>query len=303
MLDLRRLQYLETLYRCRSFTKASEELFITQSTLSIAIKNLEESLGVKLLVRGAKGIDFTLEGEEFILYAQRILKECAEAEKYMSDLSDSKTQTLHIGFSPTLGADIQSYLLSPEFSRQHPHASLYFDEGFMNYQIDKIRRGLLDISYNALPPFGEASEDLNLIKITEEEIFAVLPPHHHLSQCDKISVSQLSGENITLLDDGSLIRHLVLERLKQSGVVSHIRSSHNQVFCMINIIKMGNYIGFLNASNKYMANYLANNGLIIRPLDPPVKFDVGFISKQQRHIPRLAKELINFVQASEHVAD
>ena len=67
---------------------------------------------------------------------------------------------------------------------------------------------------------------------------------------------------------------------------------------MINVIKMGNYIGFLNASNTYMANYLMDSGLLVRPLHPTVKFDVGFILKKHRHIPKLAKELIEFVKST-----
>ena len=298
MLEIRKLMYLDAVYRHRSFTQASKELFVTQSALSIGIRNLEQYLGVTLLTRSSTQISFTPEGEEFILYAQRILQECREAENRMSDLSDSKAQTLHIGFSPTLGTDIQAYLLSAEFSHQHPLASVYFDEGFMNYQIEKIKQETLDLSYNALPSFKDAPEDLELIKVTEEEIFAVMLPSHPLAQCRQIEIAQLGDENIALLDDGSLIRHLVLERLGQSGVIPHIRSSHNQVFCMINVIKMGNYIGFLNASNTYMANYLMDSGLLVRPLHPTVKFDVGFILKKHRHIPKLAKELIEFVKST-----
>ena len=298
VLEIRKLAYLDAVYRHRSFTQAGRELFVTQSALSIAIRNLEQELGVTLLTRGPSKITFTPEGEEFILYVQRILRECREAENRMVDLSESKTHTMRIGFSPTLGADIQAYLLSTEFARQHPLASVYFDEGFMNYHIEKVRQETLDLAYNALPASREASEDLRLIKITEEEIFAVMPPAHPLARWERISISRLEGENIALLDDGSLIRNLVLERLGSSGVVPHIRSSHNQVFCMINVIKLGNYVGFLNASNAHMADYLADSGLLIRPLSPPVKFDVGFILKRDRHIPKIAKELIAFVRQS-----
>ena len=297
MLEIRKLIYLDAVYRHRSFTQASKELFVTQSALSIGIRNLEQELGVTLLTRSSGKITFTPEGEEFILYARRILQECQAAENRMSDLSDSKAQTLHIGFSPTLGTDIQAYLLSSEFSRQHPLASVYFDEGFMNFQIEKIKQETLDLSYNALPSSNDAADDLNLIKITEEEIFAVMLPSHPLAQFNQIGISQLADENISLLDDGSLIRHLVLKQLGNSGIIPHIRSSHNQVFCMINVIKMGNYIGFLNASNEYMTNYLTDSGLILRPLYPSVKFDVGFILKKRRHIPRLSKELIDFVRS------
>ena len=61
MLDLRRLQYLDAVYRYRNFTRASEELFVSQSTISVAIKAMEEELGVKLIIRTPKEVTFTYE--------------------------------------------------------------------------------------------------------------------------------------------------------------------------------------------------------------------------------------------------
>ena len=90
MLDLRRLQYLNAIHRYHSFTKASEELFVSQSSVSIAIKSLEKELEVKLIARTPKGIEFTPEGEELVVYARRILQECRQAEARMADLSAGK---------------------------------------------------------------------------------------------------------------------------------------------------------------------------------------------------------------------
>ena len=297
MLEIRQLKYLDAVYRYRSFTQASKELFVTQSAISIGIKNLEEELGVKLLIRSSKNIIFTPEGEELILYAQRILRECQNAENRMVDLSNTKKQVLRLGFSPTLGVSIQAFLLSAEFRNRFPTASIYLDEGFMRYQVDKVKQDVLDLTYNALPMLGEDCTNLKLIPITEEEIFAVMLPSHHLAQYDRIPIAKLDQENIALLDDGSLVRRLLMEQVSQAGVTPYIRSSHNQVFCMLNIIKLGNYVGFLNASNPHMAQYLTDSGLIIRPLEPSIKFKVGFTLKENRHLPEIAKELIENVKS------
>ena len=134
MLETRQLLYLDAIFRHRSFTKASQELFVSQSTLSIAIKNLERELGVKLLIRSSKHIAFTPEGEELMLYSQRILRELREAQERMSDLSDTRERALHIGFSPTLGQNIQSYLYSPDFIRAFPQGyDTYLKIAFGDY--------------------------------------------------------------------------------------------------------------------------------------------------------------------------
>ena len=296
MLELRRLRYLEAVYHYRSFTKASEELFVTQSTLSIAIKNLEEELGVKLLVRGAKGIDFTPEGEEFILYVQHILRDCQNAENRMAELSDSKKHILHLGLSPTLGQALQAYLYSAAFAEQFPLASIFFDEGFLSYHIEKIKQELLDLSYNALPIDGNISE-FRLIPITQAEVFAVMLPTHQLASFERIPISKLAGESIALLDDKSHIRFLLMQQFGKAGIVPCIRSSHNQVFCMLNMIRQGNLIGFVNASDQYTKTYLKDGGMIIRPLLPSITFDVGFIIKKSHPLPLIGRKIIEIVRS------
>ena len=295
MLETRQLLYLDAIFRHRSFTKASQELFVSQSTLSIAIKNLERELGVKLLIRSSKHIAFTPEGEELMLYSQRILRELREAQERMSDLSDTRERALHIGFSPTLGQNIQSYLYSPDFIRAFPSVSIYLDEGFMSYHIEKIQQETLDFSYNALPSGGDLSM-LTLVPTTTAEIFAVMLPTHHLAQFDRIPFSALNGESLALLDEKSLIRTLLLQRLGTAGVIPDIRSSHNQVFSLFNMVRLGNYVGFVNASDAYMMNYLSDCGMVARPLLPSVTFDVGIILQADRHISTTARAVIELIK-------
>lgn len=85
MLDIKRLQYLEAVYRYHNFTRASEELFVSQSAISMAIKSLEADLGVRLIVRSPQSVAFTYEGEQLVQHARRILLECENAEREMAD--------------------------------------------------------------------------------------------------------------------------------------------------------------------------------------------------------------------------
>ena len=97
MLDIKRLQYLEAVYRYKNFTRASEECFVSQPAISAAITALEKELDIKLIVRDSKKVTFTAEGEQFMLRVSRILKECREAERLAADLFGSGNQTLRLG--------------------------------------------------------------------------------------------------------------------------------------------------------------------------------------------------------------
>ena len=168
----------------------------------------------------------------------------------------------------------------------------------MNNHIEKLRQGALDLSYNALPAPDPASQ-LKLIPTSTTEIYAVMLPSHHLAAFEKIDLHQLSGVDIILLDEKSHIREQIMEEFQRVGILPRVRSTHEQIFCMLNMVKLGNFVGFLNASDPIMCQYLADIGLIIRPLDPPVTFATGFIVNTSRHLPKLAEELIRFTRRLE----
>ena len=87
MLNLKRLQYLDAVYQYKNFTQASEALYVSQPAISSAVQALEEELGVRLVVRSSKGVTFTYEGEQFMIWARRILSTCEAAENAMRDLA------------------------------------------------------------------------------------------------------------------------------------------------------------------------------------------------------------------------
>ena len=293
MLDIKRLQYLEAVYRYHNFTRASEELFVSQSAISMAIKSLEADLGVRLIVRSPQSVAFTYEGEQLVQHARRILLECENAEREMADLSESKSYTLHLGLSPTLAFRFQHFLYTEELHRAYPKASIYLEEGSMNNHIAKIKQDLMDLSFNGLPDPDDAKAlGLDLVPITMTRICAIMCPNHPLANLAALTAKDLAGVEVVMLDEYSIIRTKVMAQLQKAGAVPHIRSSHEQIFCMLNTIKFGNFVGFINASDPYMEQHLHQTGLILRRLEPAIEFQAGFISKSGKALPRIAEMLI-----------
>ena len=119
MLNLKRLQYLDAVYQYKNFTQASEALYVSQPAISSAVQALEEELGVRLVVRSSKGVTFTYEGEQFMIWARRILSTCEAAENAMRDLAGTAEQRrtvarmgqelldlLHLSAGAPQGADL-----------------------------------------------------------------------------------------------------------------------------------------------------------------------------------------------------
>lgn len=301
MLDIKRLKYLEAVYRYKNFTRASEECFVSQPAISAGINTLEKDLGIKLIVRDSKKVTFTYEGEQFMLRVSRILKECREAEQLVTDLSSTSSKTLRLGMSPTLSLRLLPHLYSSFFPRWES-ARIHLDESSMNNHIEKLRSDLLDLSYNALPPEPERSS-LKVIPVTQAEVCVILNPRHPLARLERIPIEMLEGQNICLLDKFSYIHDLMIDTFEKHNVIPNTISNHEQILCMYHMIEFGNYIGFSNVTAGSSTFAFGGTELAVRPFEAPILFEAGFIMKQDKQLPRIARDLINFTMETRHLWD
>ena len=252
MLNLKRLQYLDAVYQYKNFTQASEALYVSQPAISSAVQALEEELGVKLVIRSSKGVTFTYEGEQFMIWVRRILSTCEAAE-----------------------------------------AQIYLNEGSMNKHVEMVLGELLDLAYNAFPTTPE-TEELEKIPVSTMEIHAVLHPEHPLAQLERIPIALLGKEKLIMMDAQSKVNELMNQEFERHQVIPDILFKYDQVLCMANLVRSCRYVGIISVAAGQQA--LGCEGLAIRPFAEPLVFDVGFLIKKGRYLPRLGWELIRFIQ-------
>lgn len=287
MLDIKKLYYLDAIYRTKSFTKASEELFVSQPAISAAITSLEDEIGVKLITRSSKGVFFTVAGEQFMLRAKKIISEAEAAENELKDYSTKMEKTINFGISTTLAYNLLAYLYK-EFFPKWPDSNVSINEDVMFNHINKIKNGEIDLSYNAIP------DDLNGLEaevITKAEIYAIMRTDHELASKERIELEDLNDEHIAIPGEMSRIRELIMNGFQKKGVHPHIVSQHNQVFCMIQMVRYSDAIGFINEMDGYL-NSSFDKEFALRRIGDGLKIDVGFIMKSKKTLPLLGRELI-----------
>lgn len=140
-MNFKQLQSFVEVVRKNSFTKAADELFFSQPTVSTHIQQLEAELGVKLVSRVTKGIELTAIGEETYEYAVNILNLKDRMEANCESVS---RRSIHIGASTIPMQYILPEIL-PEFVAQHPDANFVIHEGDSQGVVDKLRDGLFDV--------------------------------------------------------------------------------------------------------------------------------------------------------------
>ncbi len=206
-MTLTELKYIVAVAREKHFGKAAEACFVSQPTLSVAVKKLEEELDVKLFERSANEVTVTLLGEEVVRQAQTVLEQASQIKEIAKRGKDPLAGSLKLGVIYTIGP----YLL-PDLVRQMithtPQMPLMLQENFTVKLLEMLRMGEIDCAILA-EPFPDAG--LATAPLYDEPFYAAVPVNHPLAQHDTISTEALKQETMLLLGTGHCFRDHVLE--------------------------------------------------------------------------------------------
>ena len=206
-MTLTELKYIVAVARERHFGKAAEACFVSQPTLSVAIKKLEEELEVKLFERSAGEVTVTPLGEQIVQQAQSVLDQAASIKEIAKRGKDPLAGPLRLGVIYTIGP----YLL-PDLVRQNiartPQMPLMLQENFTAKLLEMLRAGEIDCAIMA-EPFPDTG--LATAALYDEPFLAAVPAHHPLAQRESVTSDELKNETMLLLGTGHCFRDHVLE--------------------------------------------------------------------------------------------
>jgi LysR family hydrogen peroxide-inducible transcriptional activator len=206
-MTLTELKYIVAVARERHFGKAADACFVSQPTLSVAVKKLEEELDVKLFERSANEITVTALGEEIVRQAQSVLEQAANIKDIAKRGKDPLAGALKLGVIYT----IAPYLL-PDLVRQvitHlPQMPLMLQENFTVKLLEMLRTGEIDCAILA-EPFPDAG--LAVAPLYDEPFFAAVPSQHPLAKLSSVTTEALKSETMLLLGSGHCFRDHVSE--------------------------------------------------------------------------------------------
>ena len=206
-MTLTELKYIVAVARERHFGKAAQACYVSQPTLSVAVKKLEEELDVKLFERSASEVSMTALGEEIVRQAQSLLEQAANITETAKRGKDPLAGALALGIIYTIGP----YLL-PDLVRQmiehNPQMPLILQENFTVKLLEMLRTGEIDCAILA-EPFPDAG--LAIAALYDERFLAAVPINHPLATQEQVSTEELKRENMLLLGSGHCFRDHVLE--------------------------------------------------------------------------------------------
>jgi len=204
---LNELRYIVAVARECHFGRAAEACFVSQPTLSVAVKKLEDELGVSLFERGTGEVTVTTVGQQIVEQAQRVLEEADGIKHLARRGKDPLAGILRLGAIYTIGPYLLPRLI-PWISERAPEMPLMIEENFTSVLSERLKRGDLDVILISLP-FNEPG--VLTRPIYDESFSVLLPGNHPWSGQAAVDVDQLAGEDVLLLGPGHCFRDQVLE--------------------------------------------------------------------------------------------
>ena len=206
-MNLRDLKYLVSVAQERHFGRAAEKSFVSQPTLSMQIKKMEDELGVQIFERSIKNFVITKLGQEIIKKAKIILREAEEIKNIAKNSKDPFSGELRIGAFPTLASYFFPQVVG-KISKKFPQLKLLLIEEKTDELLHRLKNGEIDAAFIALPLQDESLESQ---KIFSEEFLLAVPQKHALSEKKKVQIKDLQGKTLMLLEDGHCMRDQALE--------------------------------------------------------------------------------------------
>jgi LysR family hydrogen peroxide-inducible transcriptional activator len=206
-MTLTELRYLVAVARERHFGKAAEACFVSQPTLSVAIKKLEEELDVKLFERGSNEVTATPLGLEIVRQAQVVLEQVADLKEIARRGNDPVSGPLRLGVIYTIAPYLLPDLVQLSIARA-PQMPLILQENFTVKLLEMLRAGEIDVAVLA-EPFPDAG--LATAALYDEPFQIAVPKKHPLARRKRISAEELKNETLLLLGTGHCFRDHVLE--------------------------------------------------------------------------------------------
>ncbi len=210
---LRQLRFLVAVVERRHFSAAAEDCLVSQSTLSAAIQELEELLGVRLLERSKRKVIPTAIGLELAARAETLLRDAEELVEAADSARDPLSGALHLGVIPTIGPFLAPRIM-PIFREKFSDLKVFLREEQSAQLLARLKSGQIDAAIFALP---YPCDDMETAEFASDRFYVVCPPRHRLAARKNVPPQEMAGEDLLLLEEGHCLRDHALAACSLEG--------------------------------------------------------------------------------------
>ena len=240
-MNLKQLEAFYLVVKRKSFTRAAEDLNVTQPAVTIQVKSLEKSLNLRLIQQVGKKMQLTEAGELLYQYGEKIFDLVSDASEKMRDFKKLMRGTLRIGTTKNYARYIMPTLLS-EFQRRFPRIKVVLDEG----NSEDMAKSVLE-KKNELALISQLNLDRKIKSIffSTVEFVLVASPEHRFSKRNSISLRELNGEPVILREKGSGSRTAILKKFQGYGIWPSVIIEASSLDFIVGYVKQNKAVSFM----------------------------------------------------------
>ena len=282
---LSQMRYFQAACQYGNLSRAAEALHISQPSISIAIRDLENEFGVTLFQRKNKQLILTDAGAYFLSRADSILKEVDQLESQMIHIGNAQTG-VQIDMLPITG----SYLLMPTlaaFQKDYPQIKISLKESSAQLAKESLEKGQCDVALTIIEQL--CLNDFDGVVLEETEFFYCVDKSHPNANAQKVNIKDLCGSSLILLQDDSFLTKEIRKRFIAHGLVPNVvlYALHLPLIC--ELLSMGESGTFLP---KELAWDFPNITAI--PMEDPIRVTYALIWKKKKHHSSDVKKFIHY---------
>ncbi|UCE89520.1 MAG: LysR family transcriptional regulator [Pseudomonadota bacterium] len=289
----RRLQVFHTVARLLSFTKAAEELHMTQPAVTFQVRQLEEYFNTRLFDRTHNRISLTEAGTRVYGYAEEIFRLYGEMDNSVRELTGEISGVLILGASTTVAEYMLPHLLG-DFKDKFPEVAIRLKVANTDGIVSQVENNTIDLGVVEAPV---ANKNLVVEKCLTDQMVLIVPLSHPLAQKESVTMEQLIEHPFICREEGSGTREVVIDHLHHAGVNPadmNFTMELGSLEAIKRAVEAGMGVSILSRAT--IAKELKLGTLTAVGLEPPINRPFSFVHQKQKFRARAMDELLNFAR-------
>lgn len=236
-MELRHLRYFVAVAEELNFTKAAQRMCTVQPSLSQQIKDLEQEVGVQLLMRTNRKVELTEEGKAFLKEALLCLEHAKKAIHDARQVSKFNQDHLNIGFIPVAEMKVFPYIM-PNIRAHFPSLTINFQSLTDELQFQALKKGEIDIAFTR---YIDENEEIESLQVFQEPLVLIIPKDSPMTAAKQVSIKSFNQQNFVISDEASSpqLYKIIQNFLEKEKVSPNIVQYSTNILLNVNLVGMG----------------------------------------------------------------
>ena len=285
----RQLRALLAVYRLGKLGAAAEQLHVTQSAVSVLLRQLEQGLGARLFDRTTRSLRATPAGHEAVVVAERVLRDIDALGAGLRDLSALRRGRIRIAITPTL-AEIVLPRVVQRFAAAHPEIGIAIDDCAPDQFVGRVSGEHVDFGIGTPE---RAAADVDTQRLLRDHLALVCPPDHALARRRSVRWADLGGVPVITVRPGYGIRPLIDGAAAHAGVALQVVNEVSFLATALWMTASGLGASIMPSA---FATHGAGASLLVKALSPRVSRDIFVVAKRGRSLSPACRRFIEVMR-------